>query len=60
MAEAAKGSQRPPPEEEVVADPKGALHRLAELTRRVMAVPKDEVPRLFTKPKKKRTKRKKH
>ena len=56
----AEASKRPPPEEEVVADPKGALQRLAELTRRVMAVPKDEVPRLFAKPKKKRAKRKRH
>lgn len=45
------------PLEEEVADPKGALKRLAELTRRVMAVPKSEVPAMFAKPKKKRKKR---
>lgn len=54
----AEASKRPTPEEEVVADPKGALQRLAELTRRVMAVPKGEVPALFTKPKKRRRKKK--
>lgn len=52
-------TKRPPPVEEEVADPKGALDRLAELTRRVMDVPKGEVPPLFAKPKKRR-KRKRH
>jgi len=58
MAEVAK---RPPPKdplEEEVEDPKGALQRLASLTGRVMDVPKGEVPALFTRPKKKRRKKK--
>jgi hypothetical protein len=45
-------------EEETVADPEVAFKRLADLTRRVMDVPKSEVPRVFAKPKKKRAKRK--
>lgn len=57
----AKATERPtgesPPEEETVADPKGALDRLADLTRRIVAVPKEEVPAIFAKPKKKRAKR---
>lgn len=58
MAETPK---RPPPteEEETVADPKAALERLSDLTRRVIAVPKSEVPPIMTKPKK-RAKRKRH
>ena len=52
----AKAAERPPPEgpEEEVADPEGALRRLADLTRRVLAVPKDQVPPIFTKPKTRR------
>jgi hypothetical protein len=50
----AKAVERPAPEEEEVADPEGALRRLADLTRRVIAVPKDEVPPIFSKPKKRR------
>jgi hypothetical protein len=49
----AKAAKTPPPEVEV-ADPEGALRRLADLTRRVIAVPKDEVPPLFSKLKKRR------
>jgi len=57
----AKVSERPPPqaEEEEVSDPQGALARLADLTRRVMAVPKSEMPPIMAKPKK-RAKRKRH
>lgn len=49
---------RPPPAEEEVADPEGSLQRLADLARRVLEVPKDEVPPIFAKPKRKPPKRK--
>jgi len=50
--------QDPPEEEETVADAEIALDRLADLTRRVIDVPKSEIPRVFAKPKKKRRKQK--
>jgi hypothetical protein len=55
----AKAPTRPAEQEAEVVDPKGAMARLAELTRRVIAVPKEEMPQIFTKPKK-RAKRKRH
>ena len=48
------------PVEEEVADPEIALQRLADLTRRVVEVPKDEVPSPFAKPKKRRKKKRGH
>lgn len=56
----AKTPERPPPQEETVADPKGAMDRLAALTRRVIAVPKDEVPRVQWAKPKKRAKKRRH
>jgi hypothetical protein len=57
MTEQRKPDARP---EETVADPKGAMARLADLTRRVIAVPKEEVPAIFAKPKKPRKRKRAH
>jgi hypothetical protein len=56
----AKAPTRPAEQEAEVVDPKGAMARLAELTRRVIAVPKEEVPAIFAKPKKRAKRKRRH
>ena len=52
----AHNSQPPPEPESPEVDGKEGLAKLAALTRRVLAVAKDEIPASFAKPKKRRKK----